>query len=379
MNFRVGWLAAMLATAAAPGYTAADKTVTVTVKGDAEWVDSAVDVKTGETIRITADGSITFAGKKQPLVAAPGGLARGIRDVIKTYDVNEAGLGALIARIGEGAGARPFLVGTKWEGKAPISGRLFLGVNRSSGEQGTGSYSVQIERVSQATAPTDVSHLNLPAFPQNLLDQIPRRVQDAAGNVGDRVNFVLIGSRERVQEAFKLSGWSIVDKDVASTVLQGILDTIEKRSYVTMPMSELMLFGRTQDFGYAQGDPVKVVASRHHFRLWQAPFDLQGLTVWAGAGTHDIGFDKDERNGGVTHKIDPDTDLEREHISATLTATGLVAKTEYMTPKDPVKTAKTAHGEEFHSDGRTLIIYLLPDEKTDKPAETKATGLLTPQ
>lgn len=380
MNLRLGWLVAMLAGSLMPVLAVSDKTVEVTVRGDAAWVDSGADVKAGETIRITADGSMSFQGKKQAMASAPGGLTRSIRDVIKTYDVNDAGLGALIGRFGDGSASRPFLVGEKWEGKAPVNGRLFLGINRSAGEQGDGSYKVQIERVAGAAAPVNVSDLKLASFPQELLDQIPTRVQDAAGNVGDRVNFVIIASRDRVQEAFKQAGWSVVDKDVPSTVLQGILDTIQKRSYVTMPMSDLMLFGRTQDFGYAQGDPVKVVASRHHFRLWQAPFDLDGLTVWAGAGTHDIGFDKDQRNGNVTHKIDPDVDQEREHIGASLGGTGLVVKTEYLTPKVPITTAKTAHGEEFHSDGRTLIIYLLPDEKPSKPApEAKTTGLLTPQ
>ena len=62
-----------------------------------------------------------------------------------------------------------------------------------------------------------------------------------------------------------------------------------------MPMSQLELFGRVQDFGYAQADPLRVVASRHHFRIWKTPFTAGGETVWAGAGTHDIGFDKDNR------------------------------------------------------------------------------------
>lgn len=380
MNLRLGWLLGMLAGGLMPVLAVSDKTIEVTVKGDAGWVDTGVDVKAGETIRVTADGSMSFPSKKQAMESSPGGLARSIRDVIKTYDVNDAGLGALIARLGDGSASRSFLVGPKWEGLAPINGRLFLGINRSDAEQGDGSYKVKIERLAGPAAPVNVSDLKLPSFSQELLDQIPTRVQDAARNVGDRVNFVIIASRERVQEAFKQAGWSIVDKDVASAVVQGILSTIQNRSYVTMPMSELMLFGRTQDFGYAMGDPVKVVASRHHFRLWQAPFDLQGLTVWAGAGTHDIGFDKDQRNDNVTHKIDPDVDQEREHIGASLSGTGLVVKTEYLKPKAPITTAKTAHGEEFHSDGRTLILYLLPDRKASQPApKVNTTGLLTPQ
>jgi hypothetical protein len=127
-----------------------------------------------------------------------------------------------------------------------------------------------------------------------------------------------------------------------------------------MPMSELELFGRVQDFGYAQADPIKVVMSRHHFRIWKAPFTVGGETVWAGAGTHDIGFEKDQRNDGVTHKIDPATDGERDYIGQSLQQTGMVVKEEYLTPTHPVKEARTATGGGFTSDGRTLIIYLQP-------------------
>jgi len=125
-------------------------------------------------------------------------------------------------------------------------------------------------------------------------------------------------------------------------------------------MSELWLFGRAQDFGYAQADPLRVVASRHHFRIWKAPFTHDGSTVWIGAGTHDVGFDRDQRNGKLTHRIDPEVDGEREYIGESLSQTGMVAKMDYMMPRQSVREAKTAHGEEFRSDGRTLIIYLRP-------------------
>lgn len=101
--------------------------------------------------------------------------------------------------------------------------------------------------------------------------------------------------------------------------------------------------------------------ARHHFRIWKAPFQAGGQEVWVGAGTHDIGFDKDQRTGGVTHKIDSDTDKEREFIGESLASTGQVGMRYYLTRKDPVTKAKTAHGEEFFSDGRTLVIVMLPN------------------
>ena len=151
-----------------------------------------------------------------------------------------------------------------------------------------------------------------------------------------------------------------MDKTRKDAVLRGLLSSLSKEAYVTLPMSELMLFGRTQDYGYAQGDPVRVVASRHHFRLWRAPFTLDGHTVWAGAGTHDIGFDRDQRNG-----ISPTRSIRIRMASASTSGSRssrpACGETEYLRAAKTIETAKTAHGEEFHSDGRTLIIYLQPE------------------
>ena len=84
-----------------------------------------------------------------------------------------------------------------------------------------------------------------------------------------------------------------------------------------------------------------MVATRHHLRLWKTALPAGNSTIWAGAGTHDVGLEKDQRNGGTTHKIDPDVDKEREFIAQSLNATGLVAKM-IMTPSRPVKDARTA-------------------------------------
>jgi len=324
------------------------------------WVDTGVDFGAGDTIKITATGQLQFNNAKQP--NGPEGLPRGFADLVRVFQFNDAGRGALIGRVGTSEAARPFLIGASLTRQAPVAGHLFVAVNLSSMDTASGSYHVTIERTAAAAAAkTDVA---VPAFPQKLIDSIPRRVNDADNNPGDRVNFVLIGSQEQVQAGLKAAGWVVVDKTKQDAVLNGLLTSLNKGSYVTMPMSELMLFGRTQDFGYAQADPLKVVASRHHFRIWKAPFDLEGQTVWAGAGTHDIGFDRDNRTkNGITHKIDPNTDGERDYIGESLTQTGLVLKTAYITPTDPVTKAKTATGSEFTSDGRTLLVYFPKESK----------------
>jgi hypothetical protein len=330
------------------------------LRPDDGWVDTGVDLAAGDSVKVTANGQLQYSNAKQP--NGPEGLSRGYSDLIRVMQFNDAGRGALIGRIGSSDAARPFLIGPQLTNEAPIAGRFFVAINQSSSDRATGSYHVKLVRTAGVAKPK--GDVKVPAFPQPLIDEIPRRVTDAQGNEGDRVNFVLIGSQEQVQAALKAAGWVVVDRTNNDAVLSGLLSSLSKQSYVTMPMSILQLWDRPQDFGYAQADPLKVVASRHHFRLWKAPFDLEGQTVWAGAGMHDVGFDRDQRTkNGITHKIDPNSDGERDYIRDSLTQTGLVVKTDYATPSDPVLKATTATGSEFTSDGRTLLVYFAATEK----------------
>jgi hypothetical protein len=321
----------------------------VPLKG--EWLDTALDLAAGSTLKVAVTGDLPAAGTQ-----------KGFKDLLKTFPVNEAGRGAVVGRIGDAAAARPFLIGESLERRVPVAGRLFLGANLPAGESpaGTGSFEVTVTVVKGAPAPK-LNLDQLPKLTQQQLDQVPNRVVDAEGTPGDRVNFVIIGAEKRIVELLKAGGWVRVNRNKSEAAVGMVLSVLNRRGYVELPMSELLMFDRVQDYGFALGDPVKNVASRHHFRLWKAPFTARGQEVWIGAGTHDVGFDKDQRNGKLTHRIDEDTDKEREFIGESLKASGEVAQTYYLTHRNPVTRTKTAHGQEFFSDGRTLIIVLAPE------------------
>ncbi len=209
-----------------------------------------------------------------------------------------------------------------------------------------------------STGTLDVSKDKIDPTLSKDIDSLPRRVNDEFNNMGDMVNFVMVGSKEQVQAALDAANWHVADTDTTESALKAVLETYQKKDYLTMPMSPLRLFGRVQDFGYEQAEPYSVVASRHHFRIWKAPFTYKGETVWVGAGTHDIGFEKDQRNGKVTHKIDPAVDGERDNIGGSLQKTGKVKDLYYYLPRDPVQDARNATGGGYHSDGRMVVMIL---------------------
>jgi hypothetical protein len=337
-----------------------------TLKGDSLWTDTGIDLAPGEHIVVTATGTLRYADAKED--NGPDGLARGFKDLLRILPLNAAGRGSLIGRIGDAEVAQPFLIGASHDVSSPISGRLSIGINQSSNDTGDGTYAVHVDVYSAdpssgTTLAIAKSVTALPGIDHSLFAKIPRRVVDKDGNPGDMVNFMILGSEAAMQRVFTAAGWVKVDSDVKGTVLHGLIVSLSKESYVTMPMSPLYLFGRAQDYGWAHAEPISVVASRNHLRIWKAPFAVNGETLWVGAATHDIGFERDQRNNGVTHKIDPDVDLERDYVEKTLASTGLVAEVFHFLPQNPMKEAKTATGGSFHSNGQVLILKLAESGK----------------
>jgi hypothetical protein len=331
----------------------------IQLTGDSFWVDTGIDIQAGEHVVATTTGTLRYADQQTD--TAPGGIARGFKDLLRILPFNEAGRGAVIGRIGDKDISQPFLIGAKRDLVSPLSGRFSIGINQLSSDTGDGTYSVRIEVYAadaNAVLYTAKAVPSMRGVDNDLFAKIPRRISDKAGDPGDMVNFLLIGSQDAMEKVFTNAGWVKVDTNVKETVLHGFLESISKESDLTMPMSPLYLFGRQQDYGWAHAEPISVVASRNHLRIWKAPFEMNGRTLWVGAATHDVGFEKDQRNNGLTHKIDPNIDLERDYVEKTLTSTGLVAEVTHVLPANPMQEAKTATGGSFHSNGQVLVLKL---------------------
>ncbi|MFZ3331944.1 MAG: LssY C-terminal domain-containing protein [Candidatus Acidiferrales bacterium] len=337
-----------------------------------QWLDSKIDLRSGEKLRITATGTITYpADKKHPDGRAFGadGLTRGFGDLIHEYAVPDAGHGSLVGRLGNSDAAQPFAIGASSDYEAPVAGRLYLGINQSLKDAAgaKGNFQVKIAVINPGLSTAAAIAIGgppetpIPSITAALLKEIPRRVSDPQGNPGDMVNILIVGTKDQVLKVFTAAGWVHVDSSVQDTVLNAITDSLEKKDYLTMPMSTLFLFHRAQDYGFAHAEPVRVAMSRNHLRVWKSPYEVEGRPLWCVAATHDIGFERDERNKSitsVTHKIDPAIDGEREYVNDTLTSTGLVIQRNHVTPPNALTEDKTATGGTFRSDGRILVLVL---------------------
>lgn len=180
------------------------------------------------------------------------------------------------------------------------------------------------------------------------------RTRTANGLLGDPVNLALLGEEEQVRAAMQAAGWTLADDVTLATSGRIVAATLSRRSYDQAPVSPLFLFGRQQDFAFQQeveGNPSR----RHHIRFWRCPpgWPLPGgrRVDWLAAGTYDrsVGFSLFTLQ--VTHKIEADTDQERDHVVATLLGADVGVDVEVIEDFSTGYHARNGGGDAIRTDG----------------------------
>jgi hypothetical protein len=112
------------------------ETSTVQVTLESNWIDSGINLRRNDRVRVTASGTI-LAGRSR---ITPDGL----RTTDPTAPLPTAPEGELIAAIGDDRNSPVFELGSSKEFTADRAGRLYLTANRGSYSDARGSFSVQI-------------------------------------------------------------------------------------------------------------------------------------------------------------------------------------------------------------------------------------------
>jgi hypothetical protein len=122
---------------------------TVTVPGNSRGTDTGLDLRSGDSVTISATGTVT-AGRRAGDVSPDGGRAGIGGALLGTRPVPNAGVGALVGyiRLSNGQITQPFLVGSQQTITAPADGRLFLFINDDNYADNSGSFDVRIVQTS---------------------------------------------------------------------------------------------------------------------------------------------------------------------------------------------------------------------------------------
>jgi hypothetical protein len=185
------------------------------------------------------------------------------------------------------------------------------------------------------------------------------RTRTSDGLLGDPVNLALMGSDAQIERAMHEAGWRRADPVTFGTSWRIITSTVRRHSYDEAPVSPLFLFGRMQDFAYQQevaGNP----AQRHHVRFWRCPegWLLPGgrRVDWLAAGTFDTAVGLSLFTLQVTHRIDADTDVERDHIVSTLSHADPRVRIDVIPDFATGYHARNGGGDSIRTDGDLPIV-----------------------
>jgi hypothetical protein len=185
------------------------------------------------------------------------------------------------------------------------------------------------------------------------------RARTSDGLLGDPINLALRGQEAQVHAAMTRAGWTRAD-DLSLTSGRKILtSTLSRRSYTEAPVSPLLLFDRQQDFAYQQ----EVAASpskRHHVRFWRCPEGWMlpgGYSVdWLAGGTYDKSVGLSLFTLQVTHKIEENTDIERDYIVETVTGASPEVEVEVIKNFSTGYHSRNGGGDLIITDGDLPII-----------------------
>lgn len=187
------------------------------------------------------------------------------------------------------------------------------------------------------------------------------RTRTSDGLLGDPVNLALTGSAEHLHAALAAAGWTRADDVTVASSLRIVTSTVRRQSYLRAPVSPLLLFDRSQDFAYQQ-EVASNPAKRHHVRFWRCPdgWMLPGghRVDWVAAGTFDRAVGLSLFTLQVTHKIDEHTDIERDHIVASIRRA--VPQTRIVLIRDFATGyhARNGGGDSIQTDGDLPVIDL---------------------
>ena len=196
------------------------------------------------------------------------------------------------------------------------------------------------------------------------LKNTPGVTATADGHPGDPINLALIGSDEEMDSILRDSGWYPADSLNLRSDIRIAADTVLSRPYKDAPVSSLFLWGRKEDKAFEQ--PVgNNPRQRHHVRFWRSSeVDSQGRPLWVGAATFDKSVGLSDTTGQITHHIESNVDIERDHLLDNLKLTGRLTGLRFVDEFQKVHQGFNGGGDRWQTDGRLPVGTIVPSSQS---------------
>jgi len=174
------------------------------------------------------------------------------------------------------------------------------------------------------------------------------------GNRQEPLSFIIVANNDQqLADLFESAGWTLADDINAISTYKIAKAALLKESYPQAPMTPDFWNSEVHNFGFEKETATDNARTRHHARFWKTNYVTKnGENIYVGTASFDSGI-----KWGVTHKINPDVDTEREFLSNDLQNTGLLSKTDKQQFVDP-KLGSNFSGDLFFTDGKLYLLFV---------------------
>jgi hypothetical protein len=177
-------------------------------------------------------------------------------------------------------------------------------------------------------------------------------------NTGDPLNLILIGAPKDIYTAFIRAGWDETEAISKASTWKTVRSFLSGGKYRYSPVSSLYAFERPQDVAFQKIR--SNINERNHLRLWMSRITYQGLPVWVGQISRDIGV-RFTKKTITTHKIDPDVDETREYLLENLAYAQSLKAFGYVggVGEVPIEQPRgNLTGDPWFTDGYRLVLWV---------------------
>ena len=176
---------------------------------------------------------------------------------------------------------------------------------------------------------------------------------------GDPINLVIVGEGKHVLSTLVRRGWDLTETVDTGTAVRTAISSLFGSRYRTSPVSPLYLFDRSQDAALQKARAS--VDERNHLRLWRAPVNFEGIPVWVGQISRDIGVKLSSKTV-VTHKIDPVVDEARTYVGLDLLVSQYLEQVGFVGGVGlSNRTAPSFNytNDPYYTDGLRIVLFLI--------------------
>ncbi len=225
---------------------------------------------------------------------------------------------------------------------------------------GGSSYAIQKIDFASIYPPGTIEAVDLATLREKLA-QLRCCTTNKEGNAnGDPLNIAVIGRGVDALFAFIERGWRLDEPFDLHSTYRTIRAFLFGSEYFNAPVSPLYVFGRQQEVALQKARDT--ISQRNHLRLWLAPFTIDGLQVWVGQISRDVGIKLTTQSWYLTtHRISPEVDQDRFYLMQDLFLSGAVSRYGFVrgvgasSMPDP---RVNLTGELYLTDGLRLVLFL---------------------